>query len=195
MSDTSSGSSQTLENTGDDTDPKFFETLTLKYMKAHEPFDVYDFPQQYIPRPKYGYLPPAFILGAALTFPEYQRYAEQRPPPNSQGPQSIGANSQVPSSVPRRGSDGTPLLQKVWTKSDTPFLLPICSSYKLGKRFPTEECEALLDDLESAGIEANIDWYLREDYSQWADESILDWSQPYRDMVAKRKQARRAKGQ
>ncbi|THU85750.1 hypothetical protein K435DRAFT_970564 [Dendrothele bispora CBS 962.96] len=178
-----------------DIDPRILETLTWKYyMKAHEPWDVYDFPQQYIPRVKYDYFPPTFVLGAAVTLSEYMGYANQKQPLSSSSPDSDNNQTQSPlgtvSNVPKHETHGHPPIQMVWTRSDIPYILPICSNYSLEKRFPEEECEELLDALESAGIKANVDWYLSEDYSQWEEEELLDWSQQYQDMVAKRKRSK-----
>ncbi|THU78378.1 hypothetical protein K435DRAFT_786279 [Dendrothele bispora CBS 962.96] len=151
-------------------------------------WDIYDFPRQYIPRAKYGYYPPAFVLGAAVTFSEYEQYAaaKRRPPscPSDSEHRGVGRE------IPQRGINGCIFVEKVWTRSDTPFILPIISSYGLGKRFPEEECEKLLDDLESVGIQANVDWYLTEDYSKWAEEELFDWSKQYKEMMAKRKRSK-----
>jgi len=107
-------------------------------MKAHEPWDVNDF-DQYIPRVKHGYFPLHLYLELLSPFPntDTMQLRSNAHPDSSPEPG-------MPSVATCR-SRGCPLVQRVFTRSDTPYILPICSNYGLGKRFPTEECEDLLN--------------------------------------------------
>ncbi|KAK7434920.1 hypothetical protein VKT23_019923 [Stygiomarasmius scandens] len=194
-SDTASDtSSNNLFNAGAKIDREF---LQLEYMKTHEPWQVDAFPPQYMPHTKYDYFPPpTFVLGAGVTLSEYMHYASEYAKELSSLPSSFdsirsASDSPKTALTSKEGEKHRPIpLQKVWTRSDTPYVLPVCSNYSFGKHFPLEECEEMLDDLERVGIKANIDWFLTEDYSQWEETELLDWSQQYMGMMAKRSKRR-----
>ncbi|KAK7471279.1 hypothetical protein VKT23_002687 [Stygiomarasmius scandens] len=154
------------------------EFFTTYYAKAVEravadPDEWYpeDFPKQYIPHVKYGYWPPKILLGAGLTFDEFMEYATNYFKEKNSYPAAFD-KSYWPSVVGRHLRDICGLsqkepmfLQEVWTRSKTPCVLAICSNYSFGRRFPTEQCEKLLDELRSKGVRADIQWFLVDDWN------------------------------
>ncbi|THU96031.1 hypothetical protein K435DRAFT_109377 [Dendrothele bispora CBS 962.96] len=178
------------------------KTLHMRYIKAHEPWTPYDFPKQYMAHVKYEYYPPTFVLGAGVTAAEFMRYASEYFKRHDLFPQafdrldwpSIIAKhlGSVCEHVTTYGGQSSPiLLRQVPTKSDTSYVLPICTNYNFPRRFPTEECVKLLDELEGAGIKADIQWFLAEDHTEWESIELLDWSKDYLDFLKRRSEARR----
>ncbi|THU81817.1 hypothetical protein K435DRAFT_872951 [Dendrothele bispora CBS 962.96] len=146
------------------------KTLHMRYMKAHEPWTPYDFPKQYMAHVKHGYYPPTFVLGAGITAAEFMRYASEQ-----HSTASIG----LPSSQSTSDQYANMLLRMV------------ANLRRYSCRFPTEECVKLLDELEGAGIKADIQWFLAEDHTEWESIDLLDWSQDYLDFLKRRSETRR----
>ncbi|THU96020.1 hypothetical protein K435DRAFT_778727 [Dendrothele bispora CBS 962.96] len=178
------------------------KTLHMKYMKLNEPWTPYNFPKQYMAHVQYGYYPPTFVLGAGLTATEFMHYATEYFKKHDLFPSAFD-RLDWPSIIAKHlgsvcehfttyGGQSSPiLLQQVPTKSDTSYVLPICTNYDFPKRFPMEECARLLDELEGGGIKADIQWFLAEDHTEWESIELLDWSRDYLDFLKRRSETRR----
>ena len=166
----------------------------LSYMMSQEPWYPEDFPKQYIAHVKCGYYPPTIILGAGVTANEFMKYATNYFKEKGSYPEVfencgwICAVGRHLRDVCGLSQEEPILLHKIWTRSDTPCVLPICANYNIGKRFPTEQCEKLLDELGRKGVKADIQWFLVEDYDAWdVSPEELDWSGQYDRYLALRR--------
>ncbi|THU80620.1 hypothetical protein K435DRAFT_972690 [Dendrothele bispora CBS 962.96] len=159
-------------------------------MREHEPWTVYDFPVQYLPSIRPNYHPPTFILGASLTLDEFVSYAKHvnlfpsTTPCDTESdwPIHVGKHLAEVCGLSEYFGDDRPTLiplHHVHTKSQTPYVLPICTNYSFGSKFPLRQCERLLDELEKANISADISWFLGDDYSAWEGSDSFDWSDQY----------------